>query len=77
MRKPSQANPIVRKYLERVSWQVLDQYRPIVRPPIRGNSGIYAPCRKKHLYFVGLAQDLMGRAAHHLKDRHSAVRRRA
>lgn len=71
MQRHPKQNAIVREYLERVSWQVLDQYRPIVRDLIRGHSGVYALYRKEQLYYVGLARNLMGRVAHHLKDRHS------
>jgi hypothetical protein len=61
---------IVRAYLERVSWKVLDQWRPIIVDCIRGQAGIYALYKGDKLYYVGLARNLMGRVNHHLKDRH-------
>lgn len=60
----------VREYLERVSWKVLEKYRPVLRNTIRGHAGVYALYRGDKLYYVGLANNLMGRVNHHLKDRH-------
>jgi len=60
----------VREYLERVSWRVLEKHRPTVRAMIRGHSGIYALYKGDKLYYVGLANNLMGRVNNHLKDRH-------
>jgi hypothetical protein len=68
MKKP--ANGFVREYLERVSWKVLDAYRPVLRGMIRGHAGVYALYKGEKLYYVGLATNLMGRVNHHLKDRH-------
>lgn len=64
------AKSFVREYLERVSWRVLEKYRPIVRDMIRGHAGIYSLYKGDKLYYVGLASNLMGRVNHHLKDRH-------
>lgn len=64
-------NGIVRDYLERVSWRLLDQYRTNVARFIRGKAGVYALYRGDHLYYVGLAKNLMSRVSHHLKDRHA------
>ncbi len=66
-RKP---NGIVNSYFERVSWQVLDKFRPIVREMTRGHAGVYALYKGDKLYYVGLASNLMGRVNAHLKDRH-------
>lgn len=63
-------NTFVREYLERVSWKVLDAYRPVIRSMIRGHAGVYALYKGEKLYYVGLASNLMGRVNHHLKDRH-------
>jgi hypothetical protein len=57
--------------LERVSWRVLDTYRPVIRRLIRGHAGVYALYKGEKLYYVGLASNLMGRVNHHLKDRHT------
>ena len=64
------SNSIVRGFFERVSWQVLDKYRPIVKQMIRGHAGVYALYKGERLYYIGLASNLMGRVNHHLKDRH-------
>lgn len=64
-------NSIVSGYFERVSWKVLDKYRPIVKLMIRGHAGVYALYKGDRLYYIGLASNLMGRVNHHLKDRHS------
>ena len=37
-----QANSIVREYLERVSWKVLEKFRPVLKELIRGHAGVYA-----------------------------------
>ena len=63
-------NTIVRGYFERVSWKVLDKHRLAVRDLIRGHAGIYALYKNDHLYYVGLAANLMSRVNHHLRDRH-------
>ena len=68
-RKP---NGFVKSYLERVSWQVLDKFRPIVREMTRGHAGVYALYKGDKLYYVGLASNLMGRVNAHLRDRHKA-----
>jgi hypothetical protein len=65
-------NGIVGEYLERVSWKVLDRFRPILKSVIRGHAGVYALYKGEKLYYVGLASNLMGRVNHHLKDRHKA-----
>ena len=64
------SNAIVRSYFERVSWKVLDKYRPIVKLMIKGHAGIYALYKGEKLYYVGLANNLMTRVNQHLKDRH-------
>lgn len=63
-------NGFVKSYFERVSWKVLDRYRPIVREMTRGRAGIYALYKADTLYYVGLASNLMGRVNAHLKDQH-------
>jgi len=63
-------NPLVLHYLEEVSWRVLEDYPRFIRQMIRGRAGIYALYRKDKLYYIGLAQNLMGRLKTHLRDRH-------
>lgn len=62
---------LVREYLEHVSGRVLDDYRPIVAKMIKGHAGIYALYKGERLYYVGLANNMMGRVKHHEKDRHA------
>jgi len=47
-------------------------FRADIRKVMRGYSGIYLLYRRKSLYYVGLASNLLGRLkSHHLRDRHS------
>lgn len=64
-------NSIFRGYFERVSWKVLDKFRPIVKQMTRGHAGVYALYKGERLYYIGLASNLMSRVNHHLKDRHA------
>lgn len=57
-------------YLEGVSWRVLEEYPQFIRQMIRRRAGIYALYRRDKLYYIGLAQNLMGRLKTHLRDRH-------
>ena len=66
----NKANPLVLSYFERVSWRVLDKYRPIIKLLIKGHAGVYSLYKGERLYYVGLANNLMSRVNHHLKDRH-------
>lgn len=61
---------LVLQYLENISWKVLEEYPGIIRTMIKGKWGVYALYRKDKLYYVGLANNLMGRLKTHLKDRH-------
>ena len=67
MSKPKR---LVVQHLEDISWRVLEQYPQIVQEMIRGRAGVYALYRKRKLYYVGLASNLMRRLKTHLKDRH-------
>jgi hypothetical protein len=67
----SKTNSIVRGFFERVSWKVLDKYRPMVKQLIRGHAGVYALYKGDRLYYIGLASNMMPRVNHHLKDRHA------
>lgn len=57
--------------LEKVSWQVLEDYKDVIKNMIKGKSGIYALYHRDKLYYVGLASNLMKRLNDHLKDRHN------
>lgn len=61
---------LLKGYLEKVSWKVLDEYPKLVQEMIRNQSGVYALYKQDKLYYVGLAGNLMGRLKGHLKDRH-------
>lgn len=61
---------LVLQHLENISWKVLQEYPGIIRTMIKGKWGVYALYRKDKLYYVGLANNLMGRLKNHLKDRH-------
>ena len=63
-------SPLVLHYLEGVSWRVLEEYPQFIRQMIRRRAGIYALYRRDKLYYIGLAQNLMGRLKTHLRDRH-------
>ena len=51
MRKRRKAQ-IVRAYLERASWRMLQEWRPIVARMIKGHAGIYALYKGEKLYYV-------------------------
>lgn len=65
-----QRNTIVGEYLERVSWQVLDSHRRVLREMIHGYAGVHALYKGEKPYYVGLASNLMNQVNHHLRDRH-------
>jgi len=66
----SKQNPLVLEHLEDISWRVLEEYPHLIRKMIRRRAGIYVLYRKNNLYYVGLANNLMGRLKTHLRDRH-------
>jgi Restriction Enzyme Adenine Methylase Associated/Protein of unknown function (DUF2924) len=61
------------QHLEGVSWRLLDSHPHLIRGMIRHRSGVYALHRKEKLYYVGLANNLMGRINSHLRDRHRGL----
>lgn len=61
---------LVLQHLEDISWKVLDEYPQIIRNMIKGKWGVYALYKRNRLYYVGLANNLMGRLKTHLRDRH-------
>ncbi len=64
---------LVLQHLEDISWKVLDEYPQIIRNMIKGKWGVYALYKRNKLYYVGLANNLMGRLQMHLKDRHQGA----
>ena len=61
---------LVIQHMEDISWRVMEEYPQVVKELIKGKAGIYALYRKRKLYYVGLATNLMGRLKTHIKDRH-------
>ena len=62
--------PLVCEHMENISRDALEEYQDIVRQYVRRRQGVYALYRRGKLYYVGLASNLRGRLANHLKDRH-------
>lgn len=69
MRAPKSQRLVV-QHLEKVSGKILEEYPNVIREFIRSRGGVYALYRKEHLYYVGLASNLMARLKTHLRDRH-------
>ena len=63
--------PLVCRHLERISGDVLSQYRDVIREYVKGQHGVYALYRGNQLQYVGLASNLRSRLAQHLRDRHA------
>ena len=70
-KKRTRRGQLVCQHLENVSRKALETYQPIIREYVRGKHGVYALYRKNHLYYVGLASNLINRLKMHLKDRHA------
>jgi hypothetical protein len=70
-KKRSRKAQLVYEHLENVSATVLADYLPIIGTYVRGKTGIYALYRKKRLWYVGLATNLIGRLKTHFRDRHA------
>ena len=64
---------LVCQHMEGISYRVLENYPDIIRDYIRERHGIYALYKKDRLYYVGLARNLKGRLARHLRDRHRGL----
>jgi hypothetical protein len=58
--------------MENISRKALEQFQDIVRQYVRRRQGVYALYRRGTLYYVGLASNLRGRLASHLRDRHGS-----
>lgn len=65
-----QEPPLVSQYLERISRDAVEKFRPLLEAYVRRRQGVYALYKKKKLYYVGLAGDLRWRLRQHLKDHH-------
>jgi len=61
---------LVFQYVDKISRQLLEKYREIIRDIARGKHGIYALYKDEKIYYVGLASNLRQRLRHHLRDRH-------
>jgi len=61
---------LVCQHLENVSRKALERYARIIRGYAKGRDGVYALYRRNRLHYVGLASNLAGRLATHLRDRH-------
>jgi excinuclease UvrABC nuclease subunit len=61
---------LVFQYVEKISRELLERYRQVIRDIARGKHGIYALYKDERIYYVGLASNLRQRLGHHLRDRH-------
>ncbi len=67
----AKARPLVRGYLERVSFKAFRKYHPEIGSLVRAQHGVYALYKKDRLYYVGLASNLRRRVKRHLADKHA------
>lgn len=68
--KHSIKGSLVKGYLEKKDRKGFELLLPRYREVIGDSSGIYALYKGKKLYYVGIAQNLLGRVSHHTIDRH-------
>jgi len=61
---------LVKGYLERKDRKGFKLLLPRYREVIGDSSGIYALYKGKKLYYVGIAQNLLGRVDWHTRDKH-------
>jgi len=66
----AKSKKLVIEHLEEISGDILEEYPSVIKELIRKKSGIYALYKKKKLYYIGLATNLMGRIRQHKSDRH-------
>lgn len=64
---------LVCQYLENISSGLLEQYVQYIKQLVDGQNGVYALYDRDRLYYVGLATNLQGRLASHLRDRHKGL----
>jgi hypothetical protein len=68
--KRSKPDVIFEQYLEWVNGQAFERYKEAIVRLMKGKSGVYALYRDGHLYYVGLASNMLGRLKQHTRDRH-------
>lgn len=68
--KPSGKGSLVKGYLEKKDRRGFELLLPRYKEVIGSSSGIYALYQGKKLYYVGIAQNLLGRVGWHTKDKH-------
>lgn len=61
---------LVKGYLEKKDRKGFELLLPRYKEVIGDSSGIYALYKGKKLYYVGIAQNLLGRVDAHTKDKH-------
>ncbi|TSC77648.1 MAG: hypothetical protein G01um101424_271 [Parcubacteria group bacterium Gr01-1014_24] len=61
---------LVKGYLEKKDRKGFELLLPRYREVIGDSSGIYALYKRKKLYYVGIAQNLLGRVEHHTRGKH-------
>jgi predicted GIY-YIG superfamily endonuclease len=66
----SKRMPLVSQHLEGISRDAIGKYQNIVRRYVRRRQDVYALYRRNKLYYIGLANNLRSRLAHHLRDHH-------
>jgi len=68
--KQSCKGALVKGYLEKKDRKGFELLLPRYKEVIGDSSGIYALYKGKKLYYVGIAQNLLGRVDWHTKDKH-------
>ena len=66
----TQKGALVKGFLEKKDRMGFKLLLPRYRDVIGDSSGIYALYKGKKLYYVGIAQNLLGRVDHHTRDKH-------
>jgi hypothetical protein len=71
-RRPTKG-ALIKGFTGRLPTEILDSpvFRADIRKVMKGYSGIYLLYRRKSLYYVGLANNLLGRLKSHQDDRHA------
>lgn len=66
----SEKGALVKGYLEKKDRKGFELLLSRYKEVIGTSSGIYSLYKGKKLYYVGIAQNLLGRVEHHTRDRH-------
>lgn len=66
----SEKGALVKGYLEKKDRKGFELLLPRYKEVIGDSSGIYALYKGKKLYYVGIAQNLLGRVDWHTRDKH-------